>query len=64
MESFVWGCKRDMASSSWKAPRETRWVSEEPARRRSGKALAFELPIYTHTMSVYVSVNGCNVPLL
>ena len=43
--SFVWGVRREMASSSWNAPRETRWVSEEPARRRRGNALTFALPI-------------------
>ena len=40
-----------MASSSWKAPRETRFVSEEPARRSRGKALTFALPIYVNTIS-------------
>lgn len=46
MASLVWGARREIASSSWKAPREMRCVSEEPARRRSGKALTSELPIY------------------
>ena len=40
-----------MASSSWKAPRETRLVSEEPARRRRGKAFMFALPIYVRLIS-------------
>ena len=40
-----------MASSSWKAPRETRFVSEEPARRRRGKAFTFALPSYENTIS-------------
>ncbi len=39
-----------MASSSWNAPLVTRCVSEEPARRRRGKALAEELPIYKVTL--------------
>jgi len=41
----VWGERREIASSSWKAPRETRWVSEEPARRRRGNPLTLALPI-------------------
>ncbi len=45
MASFVCGLRRVMASSSWKAPRETRCVSDEPARTRSGHALMDELPI-------------------
>ena len=53
---FVWGVRREMASSSWKAPRAVRWDSEEPARRRRGKALAWELPIWRIVVSVEQSL--------
>jgi hypothetical protein len=45
MASFVCGVRREMASNSWNAPRDTRCASEEPARKRSGQALTDELPI-------------------
>lgn len=49
--SLVWGVRREMASSSWKAPLEMRWVSAEPPRRRRGNALMLELPSYPSSAS-------------
>ncbi len=46
MASFVCDVRREIASNSWKAPRDTRCVSDEPARRSNGQALTEELPIW------------------
>lgn len=54
---FVCGVRSEMASSSWKAPREVRWDSEEPARRRRGKALALELPTWKDVVLVKWSLD-------
>jgi hypothetical protein len=43
---LVWGVRRDMASISWNAPLVARSVSDEPPRKRVGKALAAEFPIW------------------
>ena len=61
MASLVCGVRRDMASSSWNAPRETRWVSEEPARRRRGNALALELPIWICFVSTMSRLMICTM---
>lgn len=45
MADLVCGVRRDMASISWNAPLVARSDSDEPARKRVGKALAEEFPI-------------------
>ena len=45
MAYLVCGVRKEMASSSWKAPFPTKLVSHEPAINRAGKALTEQFSI-------------------